>query len=181
MSATTQTIATTTARGKDDDERARLDAELRVLVAECAKNGDLEDSVSEVLDKLDGMPWLNAHFRARAAGELVYAARNSLRAQMERQAAWTLPDRVAKIGAARMEARLSTYDWPLPVSDVRLGDAGVDDLEQAAGYHEARAASEQSRAGMYRNIAAILRKSRKQRVRDGVSEAKLAEVMRGAQ
>ncbi len=181
MSETGLSVTTNARERKRADETERLEHELRLIVTECARAETLEDSVAAVLEQLDAMPHLNAYFRQQAAGSLIYDARARLRSQIGRQAAWSLPERAARMGAERMAARISAYDWPLPNADVRLGDAGVDDLEGAAVYHDARAAGEQQRATMYRQIAKILKRSRAARVRDGVSEQKLAEVMRGAE
>lgn len=180
--AQTQVAETKPTRRKaHEDERARLDAELKELLASVAQLGDLENSVSAVLSQLDEMPHLNAYFREQAAASMVYDARSRLREKMVSQSAWTIPERAAKMSDARLDARISLYDWPLPGCDVRLGDATPDDLEAAAAYHDGRAAGEMQRAGVYRQIAGMLKKAKRNRVRDGVPEKKLAEVMRGAQ
>jgi len=168
-------------RNTDADERQRLDQELRALVAEVARTGDLKDSVERVLEQLDAMPHLNAYFREQAAGNMVYDARSRLRERMVGQSAWTIPERAATMSEARLNARISMYDWPLPGCDLRLGDATASDLETAAAYHDGRAQGEIQRATAYRQIAGMLKKTRKPNVRAGVPEARLAEVMRGAQ
>ena len=181
MAQTQVAEAKPTRRKANEDERARLDGELRELVALVALKGDLDDSVTHVLEQLDQMPHLNDYFREQAAATMVYDARSRLREKMVSQSAWTIPERAAKMSDARLEARISLYDWPLPGCDVRLGDATPDDLETAAAYHDGRAAGEMQRAGVYRQIAGMLKKAKRNRVRDGVPEKRLAEVMRGAQ
>ena len=180
MSEATQNIPTPRRR-VNDDERARLDADLRELVARCAVAETLEASAELILEQLDGMPHLNAWFRQKAAHWILGDARNNLRQQIERQSVWSIPEHAAKLSEARLAARVSLYDYPLPGCDVRLGDATVDDLAQAVAYHEARAASEQARGAIYRQVADMLRRSKKRTVRDGVREDKIAEIMRGAQ
>lgn len=163
------------------DERTALDEALRQLVARCAQHGTLEESAVEILEQLDDMPHLNAYFREKAAHWLLGEARNSLRQRIERQAEWSIPERVARLSEARLAARVSMYDYPLPGTDVRLGDATADDLAQAVAYHETRAAAEQARAAIYKQVADALRRSRKRTVREGVREDRIAEIMRGAQ
>lgn len=183
MSEALHTVSARAARRKEDQaEIDALDAELRALVKACATNGDLSDSGDEILLQLDRMPHLNARFRQKAAGWMLAEARNELRAAMARTAGvWVMPEAVAAANTGRVAARVSLYDWPLPGVDVRMGDATADDLEAAAMYHDARSASEQARSALYRQIGAMLKKAKKARVRDGVPETKLAEVMRGAQ
>lgn len=163
------------------DERAALDEALRQLVAQCARLGTLEESAADILEQLDEMPHLNAHFREKAAHWLLGEARNTLRQRIERQAGWSIPERAAQMSEARLAARVSMYDYPLPGTDVRLGDATADDLAQAVTYHETRAAAEQARAAIYKQVADALRRSKKRTVREGVREDRIAEIMRGAQ
>jgi hypothetical protein len=157
-----------------------LDAMLREIVRNAAERETLEDGVDYILDQLDVMPHLNRLFRVRYAQMLLTDARTTLRQRMER-VAWTIPEHAAKAVSARLDARISLYDYPLPGTDVRLGDATVADLEAAAEYHRARAASEETRAGIYDGVARVLRRSKAETVRQGVTEEKIAEIMRGAQ
>jgi len=180
MSEATQNIPTPR-RGVNDDERARLDAALRELVARCAEQETLEESADLILEQLDVMPHLNAWFRQKAAHWMLEDARNNLRRKIERQSVWSIPEHAAKMSEARLSARVSLYDYPLPGCDVRLGDATVEDLTIAVQYHEARAASEQARGAIYRHVADMLRRSKKRTVREGVKEDKIAQIMRGAQ
>ena len=163
------------------EDTTELDAALREIVANGARVESIEEAIAATLERLDEMPHLNAWFREQAAAAMIYDARSRLRERMVVQAAWTLPERAATMSDARLNARISLYDWPLPGTDVRLGNATADDLETAAAYHEGRAAHEAQRAGVYRQIGNMLRAARKKTVRQGVPELKLAEVMRGAQ
>ena len=165
----------------NDEERTRLDADLRELVARCAVAETLEDGVNAILGQLDGMPHLNAWFRHKAAHWMLSDARNMLRQKIERQAVWSIPEHAAKLTEARLAARVSLYDYPLPGCDVRLGDATVEDLVMAIQYHETRAAAEQARGAIYKQIADVLRRSIKRTVREAVHEDRIAEIMRGAQ
>lgn len=166
-------------RGRSPDYAA-LNAALREIVREAAEQHTLEEGVDYILAQLDEMPHLNTHFRVSYAQMLLTVARTNLRQRMER-AAWTIPTHAVKAVSARLDARVSLYDYPLPGTDVRLGDATVADLEQAAAYHRARAASEETRASIYEGVARVLRRSKAETVRQGVTEEKIAEIMRGAQ
>lgn len=167
---------------KRDTQRnaSMLDAMLREIVRNAAEHETLEDSVEYILHQLDEMPHLNRIFRVRYAQMLLTEARTTLRQRMER-VAWTIPEHAAKAVSARLDARVSLYDYPLPGTDVRLGDATVDDLEQAAAYHRSRAANEEARASIYDGVARLLKRSKAETVRKGVTEEKIAEIMRGAQ
>lgn len=179
MSEAIQNVATERRRVKEVDTDA-LDAALRQLVAQCARGASLEDAAEAILEQLDGMPHLNWWFRQRAAHALLGEARNNLRQKIERQAAWTVPEHASKAVEARLAARESLYDYPLPGSATRLGDATVDDLAAAAAYHETRAAAEQARGAIYKQVADMLRRSKKRTVREGVREDRIAQIMRGA-
>lgn len=169
-------------RGKsDEDKAAARELKLRALIRECALSEGIEDAVAAVLEELDSMPELNQFFREQAAGDMIYKARNNIRAQMERQSNWTVPENASNAVAARQAARLSLYDWPLPNSDVRLGDATVDDLQAAAEFHDYRAAEERKRHFFYAEIASLVKKSKKPTVRAALAEDKLREIMRGVQ
>lgn len=164
-----------------NDERRRLDEALRDIVNRAAALETLDDGAALILEQLDEMPHLNAYFRHKAAHRMLADARNTLRQKIERQAVWSIPEHAAKLSEARLSARVSLYDYPLPGSDVRLGDATVDDLAQAVAYHDARAANEQARGAIYRQVADLLRRSKKRTVREGVREDRISEIMRGTQ
>lgn len=177
-----QTSANVSSRTRAvNDERDDLDQRLREIVANAARAETLEEGAEQILEQLDGMPHLNERFRQKAAHWMLADARNNLRQKIERQSVWSVPENAAKLSDARLAARVSLYDYPLPGCDVRLGDATVDDLALAVTYHEARAASEQARGAIYRQVADMLRRSRKRTVREGVREDRIAEIMRGAQ
>lgn len=59
------------------------------------------------------------------------------------------------------------WDYPLPGTDIRLGDATVADLEQAAAYHRSRAVNEEARTSIYDGIARLLKRSKAETVHKG--------------
>lgn len=128
-----------------------------------------------VLSILMSRPDLHDAALSIAAHAIVSQLHNTERRQIVAQAA-----RQASIGdsphMARLQARVSFYDYLLPHAPIRLGDATADDLDGAVAYHRARAEDEAGKAAMFERIRAAMGRKRGT-VRAVLDENKLAEAM----
>ena len=136
-----------------------------------------DPDAATVLSILQSRPDLHDAALSIASHAIVAQLRNTERRQIVAQAA-----RVASIGdsphMARLEARVSLYDYLLPHAPIRLGDATTDDLAGAAAYHRQRADDEAAKAAMFERIKSAMGRKRGT-VRAVLDENKLAEAING--
>ena len=180
----------------NENERKRkktpepLPAETDVSLSDIARNAwtatlDDDEALDAVLIAAQGNRHLSADLALYGARRLVETAKSDVRASLVRDSV-TLhttahPAQQMNAGlkrfSAAVEGRAKLFDWPLPASDVRLGDATVADLEAAEAYHAARAGRELARARLYSAVKAALAKSGKRTVREGVSERVITQIL----
>lgn len=93
--------------------------------------------------------------------------------------AWAPPRAAVERIAAATRARLSLYDWPLPNSAKRLGDATAEDLREAAAWHGDREGAERARRLLYEALGRRLEAANARTVREGIAEDELAALLGG--
>lgn len=160
-----------------------------------ANNGaaTIEDAIAALEVTLASHPEFDPELRRRGVWALIYRARTEDRQKLrdggyeqpasmrsETKAEWSLDDATIEKNVARLAARRTLYDSPLPNSDISLGDATVDDLTAAAEFHDSRAAAEIALRDQFIAIRKLLVKSKAAKVRAGITLKQLASIVRAS-
>jgi hypothetical protein len=137
----------------------------------------LDQAATRLLESVRGRKDLLGQMLRLAAADLVRSVRVNTRAAMEVEYL-DARERGIRRHVAALSARMSIYDWQLPVTGKPIGDATVEDLDGAARYHAGRAEFETGRSRLYGVVLQRLRRTNAVTVRDGISERSLARIMK---
>ena len=123
-----------------------------------AQHADIEDAVTVLLDIVRDRPDLHDALIETGVRAAVHRARAAVRQSLQAvtEPDWTPPAAMIRTAMTRISTAKSPYEWLMPNSTKRLGDADADDLEAAAMYHLNRASGDRARAMMYRRIRKLL-------------------------
>lgn len=160
------------------DKPATLAELAREAVEETAT---LDEAARALLRKVRGDRDLISQMLKHAASDLTRKVRVERRASMENEYFVESRDRGIRRHVAAMAARLSIYDWQLPVTGKSIGDATADDLGAAVTYHVRRSEFEAGRVYMYSAVLQRLRRTNAATVREGIKERDLANLMKEAE
>lgn len=154
---------------------AELREKMKLALNEC--RGDEAAAVALALDRIQGDREFLLYLLGDKLWDAVRTVRAEVRASLERHAAYTIRDGAADHAGARTANHIRYYDWPLP-GGKRIGQASLEDIRAAKGWHDERIKGDTRRRNFYAEIERRIAQAKAKFLRNAIDEAALGKLIK---